>query len=548
MHNRITALKKAAGRITASCLFLLILTLSFGVQADAAQILKKTSDLITGPTVENNRVVFKLGGTVKYIQHAKYLSSDFGSPDDIGITKATTRITGFAYTCPGYYTTRIYSDSRGQNLLGYIQVYVSKNDINNSKCDAITLPPGTTPPAEGQPDPPISVNPPAPKPIHPVPEVDVNTTVSSTAPKIPPPPKKPPTVNQYCSEKWGYSTAEWELMPNTEMNSKYNCCPTGGTASYQIFAADNDLLFKLNADRGWNFWEAYTETYPYTGPMINNGFTCGELPADMSIEDTYCPSDETYNSATKKCEFQEVSGDPGSWPLDPSEYDVEVSDESVFGVYSTGGDGGNGGDTGGGGNEPPPEDEKPACYCEKLEDWGYLCCIFECPGWGDYLGYLGSLVGSASAPPVPDLPAPSIPNIFDILNDVDKRNPPKPTGIEDPNLGGSSFDANDIMNESPEIEFREDPTGGFNIVNPLETLPEDGSEAPRPQEELEQLPYPGGSGGHIQGGDVPKPENSGQSNGKVDYPSEPEGSAKPPTSGGTAKPPTTGGNIKYPGT
>lgn len=167
----------------------------------------------------------------------------------------------------------------------------------------------------------------------------------------------------------------------------------------------------------------------------------------------------------------------------------------------------------------------------------------------DFKNFLAfDVVGSAYAPPVPDLPAPNIPNIFDILNDVDQRNPPKPTGQEDPNLGDASFDANEIKDNAPEIPFREDPTGGFNIVNPLETLPEDGSEAPRPQEELETLPYPGGSGEHIKDGDVPKPENSGQNNNNVQYPSEPSGQAKPPDAGGSAKPPSTDGSYKYPGT
>lgn len=173
-----------------------------------------------------------------------------------------------------------------------------------------------------------------------------------------------------------------------------------------------------------------------------------------------------------------------------------------------------------------------------MGDWGYLCCIFDCPGMDEFKNFLAfDVVGSASPPPVPDLPAPNIPNIFDILNNVDERNPAKPTSVEDPGLEPASFDANDIKNEAGEIQFREDPTGGFDIVNPLETLPEDGSEAPRPQEELETLPYPGGSG-NIQGdGGVPKPANSGQSNDSVQYPSNP---------GGTAEPSDTGGIVDYP--
>lgn len=198
---------------------------------------------------------------------------------------------------------------------------------------------------------------------------------------------------------------------------------------------------------------------------------------------------------------------------------------------------------------PDQDDCPPTCYCEKLGDWGYLCCIFDCPGWGEYLGFLSDdLVGTATAPPVPDLPAPDIPNIFEILNDVDQRNPAKPTGYEDPGLGTSSFDENDIKNNAPEVEFREDPTGGFNIVNPLETLPEDGSTAPRPKEKLETLPYPGGTGENTSGGSVPKPSESSGIDGEVNYPSNPGGKAQTPTTGGKAQTPTTNGKVEYPGT
>lgn len=519
-------------------LFALILSLvSFSTSADAAQILKKTSDLISGPTIENNRVKFTLGGQVKYIQHAKYLSSDFKSPDDIGITKANTRVTGFAYSCPGYYTSRIYSDSKGQNLIGYIQVYVSKNDIKNTSCADISVPPNTPPPTLEVPDPPVSVTPPAPKPIHPVPEISVEKVVTDTVPKIPPP-SKPPTVNEYCSAQWGYSTAEWELMPNTSMNSKYNCCPTGGTADYKIFAADNDLILKLNEEQGWNFWESYSESYPYTGPLIVNGFTCGTLPVDMTIEDTYCLSDQTFNSETGTCDVLEVDGDPGKWPLDMSSYAVETSDESFFGVNSGGGE-----ET----NPDNPETEKPACWCEKLGEQGYICCIFECPGWSDFMGYLNHLVemgvGTVEAPDVPVLPAPNIPNIFDVLNSVDERNPDKPTGTEAPGLDDASFDATDLKS-GPEVEFREDPTGGFDIVNPLDTLDENLSDPPLPEQENGTVNYPGGDENH-SGENPPKPTPD-PVDGNAQYPSGDNGTATPPEPGGTATPTTPGGEAEIP--
>lgn len=188
--------------------------------------------------------------------------------------------------------------------------------------------------------------------------------------------------------------------------------------------------------------------------------------------------------------------------------------------------------------DPDPDEpgtdpeEPPSCYCEKLGDAGYICCIFECPGWEDYLGTLYDVaafaVGTAEAPPVPELERPEMPNIFDILNDVDQRNPEKPTGQD--GMGDTPFDADDIKNGAPEIPVREDPTGGFNIVDPLTTLPEDGSTAPRPEEKLESVPYPGGSGQNIEG--LPKPSESGEHSSKVEMPTNPGGAAKPPDNPG----------------
>lgn len=166
-----------------------------------------------------------------------------------------------------------------------------------------------------------------------------------------------------------------------------------------------------------------------------------------------------------------------------------------------------------------------------------ICELFKCPGWDEFVGELYNIaafaVGKVEAPPVPDIPRPKMPNIFEILNDVDQRNPVKPTGQD--GIGDTAFDASDIKDQAPEIPVREDPTGGFNIVDPLSTLPEDGSTAPRPEEELEKLPYPNGSG--VESDGLPKPSGSGNNDGKVPIPDNP---------GGTANPSDTGGAANYP--
>lgn len=554
LNSKIKAFKKAAGRITVYCLFVLAAFFLQFNHVDAAQVLKKTSNLIGEPSVANNRVTFTLGNTVKYIQHAKYLSSDMKSPDDIGITKASTRITGFAYACPGYYTTRIYSDSSGKNLLGYIQVYVSEVDIKNSKCDPITVPNNTPEPTEQVPDPPVKVSPPAPKSnTHPIPEFEgVTSKPTSEKPKIAEKVVQPApvTFNDYCVNSGHEKGFKYSKIPITKDFDGDECCPTEKIAN--VVGTTFDVIY-IN--------DVNNENYSiYKQPTTNSGWGCANYYGN--ITDTYCPADLDYNASTDTCDEVVVKGDIGSWSPKEEDYAgfLEVADFSEMGVYSL--DPTDPTDptepTEPGGSEPdgesceenPDQDHcPPPCYCEKLGEWGYLCCIFDCPGMDEFKSFIAfDAIGTASPPPVPDLPAPDIPNIFNILNDVDQRNPAKPTGQEDPGLGTSSFDANDIKNGAGEIPFREDPTGGFNIVNPLETLPEDGSTAPRPQEELETLPYPGGSGENLDGeGGVPKPSDSSDINGEINYPGEPGGQAKPPTTGGQAKPPTTGDIIKYPG-
>lgn len=186
--------------------------------------------------------------------------------------------------------------------------------------------------------------------------------------------------------------------------------------------------------------------------------------------------------------------------------------------------------------EEAPGEDMPSCYCEEMGDWGYLCCIFDCPGWDDYLNFLtddvvGDLALTDDLEP-PEWEVPSIPNIFDILNDVDERNPPKPEGENAPGLDDASFDAEDLKMEADEIEFREDPTSGFDITNPLENLPEDGSTAPRPENEFIPFPEAPNSNNDTGNGTAAFPSAGG--NGTAAFPDGENGTAVPPSSGGWA--------------
>lgn len=152
-------------------------------------------------------------------------------------------------------------------------------------------------------------------------------------------------------------------------------------------------------------------------------------------------------------------------------------------------DGGDGGNNGGGGS-------------------GSECgCIFNTPGWGDYMDKIDDIIGAIPPPPnwgsvadtfrdsiVPSLiggvgnmlgspPAqPSAPGYPPALNDGGLR---APTG-RDSGLDG--FNAGDIKDNADGIKFEEDDSGGFKIDNPLEVMPEQETflpeepENPRPED------------------------------------------------------------------
>lgn len=316
-------------------------------QADAAQVLKKTSDLITGPEISNNRVVFKLGGNVKHVQHAKYLSHTMKRPDDIGVTTARTRVTGFAYTCPGYYTTRIYSDLKGTQLIGYIQVYVSTGDVKNSLCESITVPSGTKEPTEAEPSPPVSVTPSPPKGTHPVPEVEkveITTKPTTIKPKKVEdvPQTKPPTFQQTCeaigSKNLVY--AQIPLVTGKDYENGSACCPVAYKADVHESEKTANLhkIMYVQDARSDMFVNVTIPHYVENNVPItpNEGWGCATLAVGHTISDTYCPEGLVYNSSTNSCDEQveEVVGDLGGWPAALSDYSGDVSDESVFGVVS----------------------------------------------------------------------------------------------------------------------------------------------------------------------------------------------------------------------
>lgn len=160
----------------------------------------------------------------------------------------------------------------------------------------------------------------------------------------------------------------------------------------------------------------------------------------------------------------------------------------------------------GAGEPPAPEDGK----CDS-------CAVFECPAWGDYMGKLddiqaaippppnwdevagtfrdtiapqikddmASLIGETATPSRPNFSgapdAPTAPNGSSAMPDTGSapEQPPAlddggltaPQGQEAPGLGDSSFNAGDVKDAATPIQENADPTGGFTINDPANSLP-----------------------------------------------------------------------------
>lgn len=118
--------------------------------------------------------------------------------------------------------------------------------------------------------------------------------------------------------------------------------------------------------------------------------------------------------------------------------------------------------------------------------------IFSTPGWNQYMGRVNDIFNAI--PPAPnwqqvantfrDTIVPSFRNeMEDMLGQVPNAPPPPnynnnlsgqidaPTGQEASGLADASFGANDIKSAADPIEVREDPTGGFTIMDPVGSLP-----------------------------------------------------------------------------
>ena len=364
-----------------------------------------------------------------------------------------------------------------------------------------------------------------------------------------------------CKEKPEYQSIKycWDENGDFKYDSPYcqflNCDKMGGLGTDRIQYHKNFGLWEecggpIACDNEQARMESELR-------LMEMGYTQGEANSEVNytcIVDIYYEINDQNLLEPDTCWYTEASTDdnvkeirmfmfkkPGCNPCEHPEYGNYSSAAIEYGISALCPEPGAYDDLPGGiikevadlvntenpGEEIPPDE---GCACENA--LGSLCCIFECPGWEEYLGFITDTVemaiGDITTPevePLPDLETPSTPS----TPYVDKKQLAPPEGKEDPNLGNASFDANDLKS-GEEIQFREDP-GGFNIVDPLQQLEGTANEAPQPT--LGSVTQPRPTGGNASSGTAQQPQYNG-------------GTATAPTTGGTAQQPDYSGSARVP--
>ncbi|MFA2772998.1 proline-rich domain-containing protein, partial [Bacillus paranthracis] len=212
-----------------------------------------------------------------------------------------------------------------------------------------------------------------------------------------------------------------------------------------------------------------------------------------------------------------------------------------------------GGDNGGNKKPYDPED-----YFKKLlskldevgnkipppPDWDKVSDIFADKIGNKMSEVIGKTPDPPSPPPIPDMPGIDTGGLENHMPDIK----------DNPDLKDSGFTADDIKKEAKPIEEKKDESGGFDIGNPLDNLPETPKELPKPgeteksgwtqdkpKEPTGDLPTPKDK----DKGEPPKPTKPNTDNEKPPKPSVNDD--KPPKPGNNdGNPPKPGGNDTSP--
>ncbi|WP_051575096.1 hypothetical protein [Sporolactobacillus terrae] len=212
-----------------------------------------------------------------------------------------------------------------------------------------------------------------------------------------------------------------------------------------------------------------------------------------------------------------------------------------------------------------------SAYMDKLDE--ILQAIPPAPNWGvvantfrdsivpaitsDFRDMLGSAPSPGTVPKgnvpspgsAPSTPNVSVPDTPADPPELDDRGITEPTGQQADGLEDSAFTITDIKNEAPVIEERQDESGGFHILNPIDGLPsQEEFKQNKPNEGTANLPEDPKDPDNYSPNPVepenPAPNKPKEEENTAPNPSESDNVApKPSTSDNVAPKPSSGDNV-----
>ncbi|MDP4086020.1 MAG: hypothetical protein Q8934_15560 [Bacillota bacterium] len=314
----------------------------------------------------------------------------------------------------------------------------------------------------------------------------------------------------------------WNVSPNSYMWVDMTC---KGATGYEYLDSSSNVV-DMNT-RG------QTDVYLNSGTCDSNSIA----PSDFNETQNQYASDTFGGTTTKLSNPPTADGSGGT------------------GTTGYQGDG-SGTSTGGSTTDPGTSGGTTTCTA---------CEMFTCPGWSDYMNKLNQIVSAIPPAPnwddvagkfrdtiVPQLvndmagvigSAPNEPSTPSQLLGTDDRgiNNQVPQMQDVPGLSGSGFSSQTIKDAAPVIQERQDPTGGFNLVqDPLSSLP---------SLPTNDFPKPGSTNAGDWGNNKPsQPDNPTPAAPKDTGGTDTSNAPIPSDSGATAPSPgDTGGTAPTPG-